>query len=42
MGLTTQYPADRRPSLPFRFLGLTMKIMQQDSGSITNIEHDAL
>ncbi|WP_367272118.1 hypothetical protein, partial [Mesorhizobium sp.] len=42
MGLTTQYPADRRPSLPFRFLGLTMKIMRQDSGSITNIEHDAL
>ncbi|WP_189342139.1 hypothetical protein [Mesorhizobium sp. M2A.F.Ca.ET.067.02.1.1] len=42
MGLTTLYPADRRPSLPFRFLGLTMKITQQDSGCSTNIEHDAL
>nr|WP_287319991.1 hypothetical protein [Mesorhizobium sp.] len=34
-------PADRRPSLP-PFLGLTMKITQQDSGRLINIEYDTL
>lgn len=34
-------PADRRPSLA-SFLGLTMKITQQDSGRLVDIEHDTL
>ncbi|TWI19500.1 hypothetical protein IQ26_07117 [Mesorhizobium tianshanense] len=41
MSLTTQYlQTGVHRYLPF--LGLTMKITQQDSGCITNIEHDTL
>lgn len=41
MGLTTRYvQTGVHRCLPF--LGLTMKITQQDSDCITNIEHDAL